>query len=194
VESKSKQDKQDKQDKSEHAELIKKHAKDLRKLKEQIKELEEYKLVSQAELALSEQNALHMQEKVAQHERLQAEFRQYRKRTDEQMQTLRQEGAAQAAISILPVLDITYQALGMTTDDKSLDGLSKIAQKIEGVLEALGLEEIPSVGEVFDPSMHEALVREDVGTDQKDRVVEVFSKGYKLGDKVLRHSSVKVGG
>ncbi|HEX6730198.1 MAG TPA: nucleotide exchange factor GrpE, partial [Pyrinomonadaceae bacterium] len=73
-----------------------------------------------------------------------------------------------------------------------LSGVDLIYKQLNGVLEALGVTPIPSVGERFDPHVHEAVVTEETDEFEPDTVVQEILSGYRLGDKLIRPALVKV--
>jgi molecular chaperone GrpE len=129
--------------------------------------------------------------------RVQADFDNYRKRNNNAIADAFEEGMAEAVLKILPVLDNLERALEAaqksSADDAFVNGLDKIIKQFLDILRKMGLEEIPALGETFDPELHNAVMQAEAGEGQKeDMVVEVFQKGYKMKDKVLRYSMVKV--
>ncbi|MGI6705265.1 MAG: nucleotide exchange factor GrpE [Clostridia bacterium] len=129
--------------------------------------------------------------------RVQADFDNYRKRNNKAVAEAFEEGMAEAVLKILPVLDNLERALEATqknsTDDAFVEGLDKIIKQFLDILHKMGLEEIPALGEDFDPEIHNAVMQAEVEEGQKEgMIVEVFQKGYKMKDKVLRYSMVKV--
>ncbi len=127
--------------------------------------------------------------------RLQADFDNYRKRTNETNKRVREEGICAVLEKLLPLGDVIAQALTMISDEKVAEGVRMIARSLDGLLAGFGVEEIDALGQPFDPNLHNAVLRaEPDGETAADTVVEVFTKGYKLGDKVLRPAVVKVAG
>lgn len=127
--------------------------------------------------------------------RLQADFDNYRKRTNETNKRVREEGVCAVLEKLLPLGDVIAQALRMISDEKVAEGVRMIARSLDGLLAGFGVEEIDALGQPFDPNLHNAVMRADPdGETAADTVVEVFTKGYKLGDKVLRPAVVKVAG
>lgn len=125
--------------------------------------------------------------------RLQADFDNYRKRTNDQLGKAKEDGVAEAMTKIIPTLDVIGQALQMIGDEKVAEGVQMIERQLLGVLGAFGVTEIPALGKEFDPELHNAILQ--VKADKPDaegRVIEVFQKGYRMGDRILRHSVVKV--
>lgn len=126
--------------------------------------------------------------------RLQADFDNYRKRTAEQSKKYRDDGIADVLNKFIPVLDVVNQALAMITDEKVAEGVRMIYNQMTELLTGFGVTEIPALGKEFDPMLHSAMMQVSVNNpDQVGVVVEVFQKGYIMGDRVLRHSVVKVG-
>lgn len=125
--------------------------------------------------------------------RLQADFDNYRKRTADQLSKTKEDGIAEAMTKVIPTLDVIGRALSMITDEKVAEGVQMIERQLLGVLTEFGVSEIPSLGKEFDPELHNAILQ--VKADKPDtegRVIEVFQKGYSMGDRILRHSVVKV--
>jgi len=100
----------------------------------------------------------------------------------------------QIIVSLLPVLDNLERALAVKHDDveKVYEGVEMIIRQIRDILTAEGLEAIPSVGEQFNPEIHEAVMREEGSEYPENTVVEELRKGYTLKGKVIRAAMVKV--
>lgn len=128
--------------------------------------------------------------------RLQADFENHKRRTADE--SARQSTVARLSVvlELLPVIDNFERAFEdvpkKVSDDPWYQGMSAIKQQFEQVLKRLGIERINSVGERFDPGVHEAIVHEPSKTYEADIVSEEFEAGYKVGDDVIRHSKVKV--
>jgi molecular chaperone GrpE len=103
-------------------------------------------------------------------------------------------GVRDTVEKLLPVLDNFERAVNSTEDkDNTLYvGVEMILKQFNEMLTALGVEEIPAEGEPFDPNLHNAVMHIEDDKCDTNVVVEVFQKGYKMGDKVIRHSMVKV--
>jgi molecular chaperone GrpE len=126
--------------------------------------------------------------------RLQADFDNYRKRTAENNQKLKEDGVVDAVKKIIPLTDTLRQAIAMTPDEKIAEGLKMVSKQFTDAMGSLGVTEIAALGEQFDPNLHEAVMQVKVKDDSNVNViVEVFQKGYRLGERVIRHSVVKVG-
>lgn len=128
--------------------------------------------------------------------RLQADFDNFRKRNNEEREQLSQFVTAQVSKEFLKVLDNFERAeesLKNSTDTSAIQvGMEKIHKQFEKALKNLSIEEIPAEGKPFDPNIHEA-VMQGGNPDLPDESVDlVMEKGYKIGDKVIRHSKVRV--
>ena len=126
--------------------------------------------------------------------RLQAEFENFKKRTDKEKGEFIKYAHGSVIQGILPVIDAFDIAMKSTKDkDKFIDGIKMIYAQLHSVLEDEGLRQIKAEGEKFDPFRHEVLMKED--SDKPDgTILEEFQKGYMLNDRVLRFSKVKISG
>jgi molecular chaperone GrpE len=128
--------------------------------------------------------------------RLQAEFENYRKRVVREKEDLLKYGAEQLIINLLPVMDSFDSALQTQSEDseKLFEGIQKIANQIYDILKKEGLEIIPTVGEVFDPEIHEAVMKEESEEYPENTVTMELRRGYSYKGKVIRAAMVKVAG
>lgn len=125
--------------------------------------------------------------------RIQAEFDNYRRRMNDNSRRVRDDATAEVLVKIVPVLDTIAQALKMIDDEKVAGGVKMIGDEITKLLGSYGVTEIEAEGKEFDPKLHEAVMQMSAETEeQKDTVKEVFQKGYKMGDKVIRPARVIV--
>jgi molecular chaperone GrpE len=128
--------------------------------------------------------------------RKQAEFENYRKRTDREKREARQSGRKAVLIDMLSVLDNFERALTVVSkgpeDDALRQGLELIYKQFKDTLAKLGVEPVEAVGKTFDPHLHEAVTIEESSTHEANTVMEEFQKGYRLGDQLLRPAQVKV--
>ena len=124
--------------------------------------------------------------------RISAEYDNYRKRTTKEKEGIYTEACTDVLKEMIPVLDTLERAIavdGSVEDFKK--GIDMTIKGFKGSFEKLGVEEIDATGE-FDPNLHQAVMHvqdESFGTNS---VVEVFQKGYKKDDKIIRHTMVKV--
>jgi len=121
-----------------------------------------------------------------------AEYDNFRKRTSKEKENIYTEACADVLKEILPVLDNLERAVAVEGSAEDLKkGIELTINQFASSFEKLGVEEISSDGE-FDPNFHDAVMHIEDENLGKNQVAEVFLKGYKKGDKVLRHSMVKV--
>jgi len=128
-------------------------------------------------------------------QRSRAEFINYRKRTDQERLKLAEIFTAETLKQFLPVIDDFERAIEAVPENEQesgwVAGITLIYQKLRGILERAGVEVLEALHQPFDPSVHEAVATEPGSTGQA--VVEVYQKGYKLGDTLLRVAMVKTG-
>ena len=126
--------------------------------------------------------------------RLLAEFDNYKRRNQEEKSNLLKYAGEDLARALLPVLDDLHRTLeadGKTKARTILEGVELIMTKLDKTLEEQGIVPFDSVGQDFDPELHEALMSEK--SDKGDNVIlKEFERGYKYDDKILRHSKVVV--
>ena len=138
-----------------------------------------------------------LKDQVAQQEdkylRLAAEYDNYRRRTAKEKDSIWNDAKADAAVAFLPVYDNLERALKQETADEAYKkGVEMTMTQLKEVLTKLGIEEIPALGEPFDPNLHNAVMHvEDEGAGE-NTIVDVFQTGFKSGDKVVRFAMVKV--
>ncbi len=130
-------------------------------------------------------------------QRLQAEFMNYKKRMERERENLNRYLKTDLIRKILPVIDDFERFLAShqkeIKENGGLNGIQLVYDKLSQVLKDEGLEPIAALGEAFDPNLHEALLLQEASEDQDGKVLEVWEKGYFLGDSLLRPSKVKVG-
>jgi len=128
--------------------------------------------------------------------RVSAEYENFRKRTQKEKEALFSDGKAACAIAFLPHIDNMERAIEAAKcedgDTSMVQGMELILKGLYDILKSLSIEAIPSVGEQFDPEVHNAVMHVEDEEKEANTIVEEFQKGYKMGDKVLRHSMVKV--
>ncbi len=147
--------------------------------------------LAQAQAEMEKQKAK-ADEMTVQAQRLQAEFDNYRRRTNETNKRVRVDGAIDVLEKILPVLDAIEQAKTMV-DKNTLNGLQIIDRQLSDLLNSFNVERIEALGLPFDPNFHNAVMEEEAGEEQKGKVIKVYQQGYKIGDRILRHAVVIVG-
>ena len=126
-------------------------------------------------------------------QRVQADFDNFRRRNQSVRRDAYDEGMRDTLVKLLPVLDNLDRAVAAQGADESLrEGVLMVLRQLNAVLQAAGVEEIPAEGAAFDPNLHNAVMQEATEDAMSGAVTGVLQKGYKMGDKVLRHSMVKV--
>jgi len=125
--------------------------------------------------------------------RICAEYDNFRKRSQKEKDALYGDIKANTVTQFLPVYDNLERALKQNTEDEAYKkGVEMIMTQFCSTLEKLGVTEIECLGEKFDPAMHNAVMHVDDEEKGENEIVEVFQKGFKLGDKVIRFAMVKV--
>ena len=139
---------------------------------------------------------------------VQARFDQLRQQlqreTDETRQRLNRSADERAAgekarfiTGLLPAMDDLERAIeaasGNASREAILEGIRSIATSFQSALSNAGVEPITSVGEEFNPELHEAVDTEETGDDMDGKVIEEYSRGFRMGDRLLRAARVKVG-
>ncbi len=133
--------------------------------------------------------------------RRQADFENYRKRIERERGESHRQIVADVARKLLPVMDNLTRALDAERTLESeeskefrhfLHGVELISKQLNEVLESLGIQPIAAVGQPFDPHVHEAVVTEPSDEYEPDTVIEEIARGYRIGDRLLRPSMVKV--
>lgn len=120
-----------------------------------------------------------------------AEYENFRKRSAKEKDAAFSNGMGYAVTALLPVLDTLDMAAAAPTEDENFKkGVLLTLEKCEAAFKTLGAQEIPALGEKFDPQFHAALAQSEEG--EPGTVTGVLQKGYTLGDKVLRHAGVMV--
>ena len=125
--------------------------------------------------------------------RVMAEFENFKKRSTKEREGLYNSLVADIVLSFLPVQDNLEKAISVETKDENLkQGIELVVKQISDIFKKFGVEEIKSVGEVFDPEVHEAVSSVQDDTLGEKIIKEEFRKGYKIGTKVIRHAMVVV--
>lgn len=146
-----------------------------------------------AQLDAAEQNAAKAKDQLL---RMAAEYDNYRKRSAREADQKFGDGVSFAVNQILPILDTLEMAANApTTDENYKKGVTMTLDKAAKALGALNIEEIPALGQPFDPNFMNAVQQVPAEEGQESgTVVTVYQKGYKMGDKIVRHATVVVAG
>jgi molecular chaperone GrpE len=128
-------------------------------------------------------------ERLADLQRLKAEYDNYRKRVERDRVAVREQALGQVLSELLPVLD----DIGRARDHEELTGgFKSVAEALEAATGKLGLERFGGKGEPFDPTVHEALMHSYSADVTETSVADVFQPGYRIGERVLRPARVAV--
>jgi molecular chaperone GrpE len=123
--------------------------------------------------------------------RLAAEYDNFRRRSREERIAAYDGAMADTVGQLLPILDNLERAESFSDAEKVKEGLVMIAKSVEGVLLALGIEKYGEAGETFDPNLHNAVMHEENEEMGEGIITDVFQKGYKKGNKIIRFAMVK---
>jgi molecular chaperone GrpE len=155
-----------------------------------------------------EVNAAELQARIAQLEkeaaeykdqwlRAAADYKNFKRRTEQERADLIRSASAGLLIKLLPVVDDLERAMGSATleieNTPWYGGFKLIPQKLQTILESEGVTPIAALGQEFDPNFHEAVIYEAADEGQGGKVIAELQKGYKLRDRILRPTMVKVG-
>lgn len=125
--------------------------------------------------------------------RLAAEYDNFRKRSARERDALFADVRSDTVVKFLPVYDNLLRAIAMTPEgDPGRKGIEMTLTQFETVLTKLGVTPIEALGQSFDPTLHNAVMHTEDPEQGESIVVEEFEKGFKMGDKVIRFSMVKV--
>ena len=142
--------------------------------------------------ALDEANAK-AAEYLALAQRVQADFENYRRRTKATRAEAFEDGAREVIKLLLPVVDNLERAIQQESSDENLlTGVKLVYKQLMDALEKRGVTVIDRAGEKFDPNLENAVMQGTADDGEPGTVCQVLQKGYRMGDKVLRHAMVKV--
>lgn len=128
------------------------------------------------------------------YDRLVSEYENYRRRTAEEKAKIGGDAVAKAVLALLPALDNLERAMpfAQSNHESFVKGVEMTLRQMSEAFKSLGVEEIEAQDKVFDPNLHDAVMHVDDDSLGESVITQVFQKGYKIGDKVVRHSVVKV--
>lgn len=122
-----------------------------------------------------------------------ADFDNFKKRMSKEKESLYSTITSDVVLELLPVLDNFEKAMEAECKDEEFkNGMKMIYDQILEVLKKIGVEKIEALNQVFDPNIHEAVMHIEDENYSEKQIVEEFRKGYRIGDKIIRHSMVKV--
>ena len=132
-------------------------------------------------------------QKEDQYLRLAAEYDNFRKRSQKEKDSAWTDARSETVLAFLPVYDNLERALkAPCADEAFLKGVEMTMAGLKEVLAKLGVEEIPALGETFDPNLHNAVMHVEDESAGENTIVEVFQTGFRSGEKIVRFAMVKV--
>ena len=154
---------------------------------------EEKKEEVQKEVTQNDEKQAELDEINDRYKRVLAEFENYKKRSQKERENLYNSVLGDIISGMLPVMDNLEIATKAECKDESYkQGVELVQKQFKEFFEKHNVQEIPAVGETFDPSLHEAVSSIQDETKASQEIVQEYRKGYKIGSKVLRHSMVVV--
>lgn len=125
--------------------------------------------------------------------RLFAEYDNFRKRTSKEKSETFGNATAKCIENILPVMDSFERAIiAECSDEAYKNGMNMIFNQFKSILDKLDVKEIPALGEDFNPNLHNAVTKVDSEDFESGKICQVYQKGYKIGDKLIRPAMVVV--
>lgn len=125
-----------------------------------------------------------------------AEFQNFRKRQEKELEELRKYAAEKVMVKLLDNVDNLERAIaassGMKDFDALIKGVEMTLSQMKNIMQSEGVEAVESLGEIYDPVVHHAVMTDSSAEHENDQVTEVFQKGYKMKDKIIRPAMVKV--
>lgn len=126
------------------------------------------------------------------YQRMLAEYANYKRRTEQEKEQLGEFTKAETLRQLLTSVDNLERAVAAPEGEEYKKGVDMTIRQFQETLQKLGLEEIEADGAAFNPEWHNAVMREDADGVEPDTITEVFQKGYKVGNRILRPAMVKV--
>ncbi|MBO4354543.1 MAG: nucleotide exchange factor GrpE [Clostridia bacterium] len=168
---------------------VKKEQKQKNEIKSEIK-----KLVSELEGVKKENDGLKsdLAAEKDKYLRMLAEYDNFRRRSQKDRENVYADAYSEALSELLPVLDNIERALNFADSANFADGMKAIVSQIDTAMEKLGIEKFGEAGDAFDPMLHNAVMHVEDENLGENVIAEVFQKGYKKGDRIIRHAMVKV--
>ena len=151
-----------------------------KKSKKEIADLKEKLAATENELAEQKDKYL----------RLMAEYDNFRRRSQKEKEGIYSDAYGEALKALLPVADNLELAVRYSEGDKVVEGVKMVLNQLHDALTKMGIEEIET--KTFDPNVHNAVMHTEDDAYGEGEIVEVFQKGYRKGDKIIRYAMVKV--
>ena len=123
--------------------------------------------------------------------RLAAEYDNFRRRSREEKDATYSSAMADTVSELLPIIDNLERAAAFDDGEKVKEGLKMILSTVESALNKLGVETFGNAGDKFDPNLHNAVMHDEDDSERENEITDVFQKGYKKGNKIIRFAMVK---
>ena len=157
------------------------------------KESNENEFKKNIELSELQKKQIEFDELNDRYKRVFAEFENYKKRSQKERESLYNSILGDVIVGMLPILDnLDMAVLAECKDENYKQGVELVQKQFKEFLTKNNVEEIPAIGEIFDPGLHEAVSSVQDETKKSQEIVQEFRKGYRIGSKILRHSMVVV--
>lgn len=132
-----------------------------------------------------------LKEKDDKYLRMAAEYDNFRRRSREEKDATYENAMSDTVAELLPIIDNLERAAQYDGENSVKDGIVMIAKSVEAVFSKLGIEAVGKVGEQFDPNLHNAVMHDEDESKGDNEITEVYQKGYKKGNKIIRFAMVK---
>ena len=123
--------------------------------------------------------------------RLAAEYDNFRRRSREEKDATYNSAMADTVAELLPIIDNLERAASFDDGEKVREGLKMIASTVGSALTKIGVETFGEAGDKFDPNLHNAVLHDEDDSERENEITDVFQKGYKKGNKIIRFAMVK---
>lgn len=123
--------------------------------------------------------------------RLAAEYDNFRRRSREEKDATYSSATADTVSELLPIIDNLERAAAFDDGEKVKEGLKMILSTVGASLSKLGVETFGEAGDKFDPNLHNAVMHDEDDSERENEITDVFQKGYKRGNKIIRFAMVK---
>ena len=123
--------------------------------------------------------------------RVMAEYDNFRRRSKAERESVYSDAYADAIKEILPIIDNLERAAAFDDGEKVKEGLKMILSTVGASLSKLGVETFGEAGDKFDPNLHNAVMHDEDDSERENEITDVFQKGYKRGNKIIRFAMVK---
>jgi len=132
-----------------------------------------------------------LKEQSEKHLRMAAEYDNFRRRSREEREAAYGGAMGDTILELLPIIDNLERACGFEDGEKVKEGLRMTLASVSAALEKLGVEAFGAPGDSFDPNIHNAIMHEEDDSGRENEITDVFQKGYRKGNRIIRFAMVK---